>query len=121
MTSTDAEAATGSAQVSDRLELLLFLERVQEQDLARTRRWIEDEKRRRAEHARGLAARPEPPDWLLEVGLTGRSAVYVHAGTCHMAGKRSRPINADQARDALHHGPVPPCPHCRPDTALGLT
>ncbi|MFI0242990.1 DUF6233 domain-containing protein [Streptomyces sp. NPDC016845] len=54
------------------------------------------------------------------MGLTGRSAVYVHASTCHMAGKRSRPINAAQARNALDHGPVPACPHCRPGTALGL-
>ncbi|MFI7386190.1 DUF6233 domain-containing protein [Streptomyces sp. NPDC049813] len=106
---------------ADRLAQLQFLARVQERDLARTRRWIEDEERRRSEHARGEAARPEPPEWVLEVGLTGRAAVYVHAGSCHMTGRRTRPLTADQARDALHHGPVPACPHCRPDSALGLT
>ncbi|MEU6387900.1 DUF6233 domain-containing protein [Streptomyces sp. NPDC046939] len=110
----------GQSAAGDRLTQLEFLKRVQERDLARTQRWIEDEKRRRAEQARGAAARPEPPEWLLEVGLTGRAAVYVHAGHCHMAGKRSRPLTADQARDALHNGPVPACVHCRPDTALGL-
>ncbi|MFE6153676.1 DUF6233 domain-containing protein [Streptomyces sp. NPDC057889] len=105
----------------DRLAQLEFLERVQMQELNRTRRWIEEEKRRQAERARGRAARPEPPDWLLELGLTGRTALYVHVGGCHMSGKRSRSITADQARDALHNGPVPACTHCRPDTALGLT
>lgn len=105
----------------DRLAQLRFLERVQLQELARTRHWIADEERRITEHTRGQAARPTPPDWILELGLTGRSAIYVHTGDCHMAGNRRRPITAEQARDALHHGPVPACTHCRPDTTLGLT
>ncbi|MDQ8707562.1 DUF6233 domain-containing protein [Streptomyces sp. LHD-70] len=106
---------------ADRLSQLRFLERVQTRDLDRTRRWIADEERRRTERERGKAARPAPPDWLLELGLSGRSAIYVHTGDCHMAGKRIRQITAEQAREALHHGPVPACSHCRPDTALGLT
>ncbi|MFJ8826612.1 DUF6233 domain-containing protein [Streptomyces sp. NPDC102467] len=94
-----------------RLAQLEFLERVQLQDLARTRRWIEDEKRRRA-------ARTVPSGWLLELGPTGRAAVHVHTGSCRSAGSRTRSITADQARDALRHGPVPACAQCRPDTAL---
>ncbi|MEV1025923.1 DUF6233 domain-containing protein [Streptomyces sp. NPDC050264] len=96
---------------ADRLAHLEFLERVQLQELARTRRWIEDEKRRRA-------ARRAPATWLLELGPTGRAAVHVHTGGCHSAGTRTRSITADEARDALRHGPVPACTHCRPDTAL---
>lgn len=102
-----------------RLDLLRFLERVQEQDLARTRRWIADEERRAAERARGAAARPPQPDWLIERGLQKRRAVYVHVGSCHMAGKRSVAATQDQARQALTLG-VDACPHCRPDTALGM-
>ncbi|WP_037898135.1 hypothetical protein [Streptomyces sp. NRRL S-920] len=51
-----------------RIEVLRFLERVQERDLARTRRWIADEERREAERIRGLRARPPAPDWLIELG-----------------------------------------------------
>jgi hypothetical protein len=102
-----------------RLALLRFLERVQERDLARTRRWIADEERRAAERRRGVAARPPAPDWLLEQGLGGRAPVYVHVGGCHMAGPRSKGVTRDQAIRALADR-VGPCPHCRPDTALGL-
>ncbi|WP_018528884.1 MULTISPECIES: DUF6233 domain-containing protein [unclassified Streptomyces] len=45
--------------------------------------------------------------------------MYVHVGGCHMAGKRSRAATRDQARQALAAG-VDECPHCRPDTALGV-
>ncbi|WP_172629517.1 hypothetical protein [Streptomyces sp. NL15-2K] len=44
-----------------RLAMLRFLERVQERDLARTRRWIADEERREAERQRGIQARPLAP------------------------------------------------------------
>ncbi|MFF4849459.1 DUF6233 domain-containing protein [Streptomyces sp. NPDC001194] len=33
--------------------------------------------------------------------------------------KRCAPIDTDQARRALVEG-IPACPHCRPDTALGM-
>ncbi|MFD9075334.1 DUF6233 domain-containing protein [Streptomyces lasiicapitis] len=101
------------------LNQLRFLERVQERDLARTRRWIADEERRQSERIQGLAARPPAPDWLIEQGLDGRAPVYVHAGGCHMAGKRSRGVTQDQARRALYER-VDACPHCRPDTELGV-
>ncbi|MFC8124670.1 DUF6233 domain-containing protein [Streptomyces sp. NPDC057302] len=103
----------------DELAALRFLERVQERDLARTRRWITDAERREAERIRGEQARPPAPDWLIEQGLDGRAPVYVHVGGCHMAGKRSRGVTQDQARRALYEG-VDACPHCRPDTELGV-
>ncbi|WP_308034676.1 DUF6233 domain-containing protein [Streptomyces solaniscabiei] len=78
---------------------------MQLRDLERTRRWIADEERREAEHQRGIEARPAPPDWLLERGLNGHSPpVYVHAGDCWNAGKRSKGITQDEARRALADG-----------------
>ncbi|MFI6489543.1 DUF6233 domain-containing protein [Streptomyces sp. NPDC050564] len=103
-----------------RLDLLRFLERVQEQDLARTRRWIEAEKQREDERQRGIEARPPAPDWLIEQGLSGRDPVYVHVGGCWNSGTRSRGVERHQAVRALTEGGVPACPHCRPDTDLGI-
>lgn len=102
-----------------RLDQLLFLKRVQEADLERTRRWIADEERRQQEQRRGDQARPPEPDWLIEQGLDGRQAVYVHVGGCHMAGKRSKGVARDQALRALAEG-VAACTHCRPDSELGF-
>ncbi|MFJ9029787.1 DUF6233 domain-containing protein [Streptomyces sp. NPDC102274] len=103
-----------------RLAALRFLERVQEQDLARTRRWIAEEEGRAAE----IAARrppPPPPEWLIERGIDARrSPVAVHAGDCGMAGKVKRPITREQAVAALVERGIRPCPLCRPDTALGV-
>ncbi|WP_309029090.1 DUF6233 domain-containing protein [Streptomyces alfalfae] len=103
-----------------RLDLLRFLERVQLGDLERTRTWIADEERRQAEQRRGEQSRPPAPDWTIEQGLDGRAAVYVHAGGCHMAGKRSRGVPREQAWRALTVDRIEACPHCRPDTALGV-
>ncbi|MCX5052127.1 MULTISPECIES: DUF6233 domain-containing protein [unclassified Streptomyces] len=106
--------------VPSRLALLRFLERVQERDLARTRRWIADEERREGERQHGIQARPPAPEWLIELGLNRHTPpVYVHAGDCWNAGKRSRAISRDQARRALADG-VKACPQCQPDTALGM-
>lgn len=106
--------------VPSKLVLLRFLERVQLRDLERTRQWIADEERREAERQRGADARPAAPDWLLEVALTRDTPpVYVHSGDCHMAGKRSRGVDRATALRALTEG-VDACPHCRPDTELGL-
>lgn len=102
-----------------RIDVLRFLERVQLSDLERTRKWIAAEEQREAERIRGEQARPPAPDWLIEQGLDGRASVYVHVGGCHMAGKRSRGVTQDQARRALHEQ-VDACPHCRPDTELGV-
>ncbi|MFE5406394.1 DUF6233 domain-containing protein [Streptomyces sp. NPDC056580] len=45
----------------------------------------------------------------------------VHTGDCWAAAKsgRSRPATRAQAVDALGQN-IPPCMHCRPDTALGV-
>lgn len=69
-----------------------------------------------AAHTRPL---PPPPDWLLEMEINGRHPLALHTGDCHMAGKRPRPLNRDQAMRALVEG-VEPCGMCRPDTALGV-
>ncbi|WAL93962.1 DUF6233 domain-containing protein [Streptomyces sp. Je 1-369] len=103
-----------------RLDLLRFLERVQERDLARTRKWISDEERREAERARGEQARPPVPDWIVELGIgQGSPPIEVHRGDCHAAGKRRGPVTRDEARRALADG-IRACTHCRPDTALGV-
>ncbi|MFJ8827705.1 DUF6233 domain-containing protein [Streptomyces sp. NPDC102467] len=109
-------------KVLTRLDLLRFLERVQEGDLARTRRWLADEERRETERARAAAHRPPAPDWLIEQGIgQGRRPVNVHAGHCVMAPKppRVRAVTQEQARQALGER-VEACPHCRPDTELGV-
>ncbi|WP_315887796.1 DUF6233 domain-containing protein [Streptomyces sp. P17] len=93
---------------------------MQQQDLERTRRWIADEERREAERQRGVAARPPDPDWLIEQSLSRDTPpVYVHVGGCYMAGRRSKGVTREQALRALADR-VDPCPHCRPDTALGF-
>lgn len=105
---------------SSRLAALRFLERVQVADLERTRRWIADEERRERERQQGEAARPAPPDWLLDYGLNRDSMpIAVHTGDCHMKGKRARGVDSDTARRALVGG-VKACTHCRPDTELGI-
>ena len=86
--------------------------------LDRVRQQIAAVEQREAERQRGIAARPPAPDWLIEQSLNGRQAVYVHVGGCHMAGKRSRGVERDQALRALAEG-VDACTHCRPDSELG--
>ncbi|MFC9682698.1 DUF6233 domain-containing protein [Streptomyces sp. NPDC056948] len=104
---------------SSRLALLRFLERVQERDLDRTRRWIADEERREAERLRGVERRPPAPEWLIERGLDRNNIVAVHTGECWDPGKRVKPATRAQALEALRHQ-VPACSKCRPDTALGI-
>nr|WP_206326116.1 DUF6233 domain-containing protein [Streptomyces sp. N502] len=100
--------------------MLRFLERVQQRDLDRTRRWIADEERREAQRRATEERRPPPPDWLIEQSLSRDvPPVYVHVGGCHMAGKRSKGVTRDAALRALTDG-VDACPHCRPDTELGI-
>ncbi|MFG2395187.1 DUF6233 domain-containing protein [Streptomyces lavendulae] len=102
-----------------RLDLLRFLEKVQVRDLQRTRDWITAEERLHAAEATRRPA-PPPPEWLLEHGIgTGRPPVRVHTGECWDTRTRCKPTSADAARRALTEG-VSACPHCRPDTALGI-
>ncbi|MFD3749725.1 DUF6233 domain-containing protein [Streptomyces cyaneofuscatus] len=101
-----------------RLDLLRFLERVQERDLARTRAWIEAEERRLAE----IAARrppPPPPDYVVQNGI-GRGPALVHQGFCEPQGARVGAIPEDEARRLLDSDAGLACQLCRPDTALGL-
>ncbi|MFE2156123.1 DUF6233 domain-containing protein [Streptomyces lavendulae] len=102
-----------------RLDLLRFLENVQVRDLQRTRDWIATEEQHQAlETARRPA--PPPPEWLIEHGIgTGRLPARVHTGQCWDTRTHCKPATADQARRALAEG-VSACPHCRPDTTLGL-
>ncbi|GGM23336.1 hypothetical protein GCM10010129_79660 [Streptomyces fumigatiscleroticus] len=103
-----------------RPELLAFAERVAEQQLAQVRRWKAAEERRAVERERGTAARPAAPEWTVERSPGGQApAVYVHAGGCHMAGKRAKGVPREAAVRALAEG-VQACPHCRPDTELGV-
>ncbi|WP_405476457.1 DUF6233 domain-containing protein [Streptomyces sp. NBC_00009] len=104
---------------TSRLDMLRFARRIAVQQVEQIDRWIAIEERREVEHRRGEQARPLAPDWLIEMGLGGRDPVCVHVGGCHMAGKRSRGVAKDQARRALAEG-VDACPHCRPDTVLGV-
>jgi hypothetical protein len=87
--------------------------------LNRVRQQIADLERQETERQRGIQARPPAPDWLIEQGLNGGAPVYVHRGDCHMAGKRSRGVQREQALHALAAG-VDACTHCRPDTELGI-
>ncbi|MFA3840556.1 DUF6233 domain-containing protein [Streptomyces aureus] len=102
-----------------RLDMLRFARRIAVQQVEQIDRWIASEERREAERRHGEQAGPPAPDWLIEMGLGGRDPVYVHVGGCHMAGKRSRGVERDQALRAVTEG-VDACPHCRPDTELGL-
>ncbi|MFC7869661.1 DUF6233 domain-containing protein [[Kitasatospora] papulosa] len=103
-----------------RLDLLRFLERVQERDLARTRAWIQAEEQHQAE----IAARrpsPPPPDWVVEQGIgVGHQVVAVHQGWCRMAGRRVRPVPRDEALRLVAEDTGRACQQCRPDTDLGV-
>ncbi|GAB2889627.1 DUF6233 domain-containing protein [Streptomyces deserti] len=87
--------------------------------LERVRRQIADAERREAERQRGIAARPPAPEWLIDLGLTGRDPLYVRVGDCWAAGQWLRGIGREQAWRALADG-VKACPHCQPDNALGF-
>ncbi|MFE5923076.1 DUF6233 domain-containing protein [Streptomyces sp. NPDC056468] len=76
--------------------------------------------RRQAEAEHGQRSRPEPPDWIVELGIgADRTPVQVHAGDCHMAGKRRRAVSRDEARRLLAAG-LPGCTHCEPDVRLRM-
>ncbi|MGW6055411.1 DUF6233 domain-containing protein [Streptomyces sp. NPDC055189] len=46
--------------------------------------------------------------------------MYVHVGGCQMAGKRSRGVTREPAWRRLTVDQIKACPHCRPDTELGV-
>ncbi|MEU1710680.1 DUF6233 domain-containing protein [Streptomyces sp. NPDC005706] len=89
--------------------------------LARVDAKIARLREREQQQARATAtAADRAPDWLLEYGLNRDARPNaVHTGDCRMAGKRSKPVDADTARHALVGG-VTACSFCRPDTELGI-
>ncbi|MFF3207999.1 DUF6233 domain-containing protein [Streptomyces sp. NPDC002962] len=61
--------------------------------LARIDAKITAVQQRQTETEHGRRRRPEPPQWTVELGIgTGRPPIQIHAGDCHMAGKRRRPV-----------------------------
>ncbi|MGW2426041.1 DUF6233 domain-containing protein [Streptomyces sp. NPDC001709] len=105
-----------------RLDMLRFARRVVEQQAVRQLtlidRWIADEEQReRAAKAR----QARTADWLIQYGLNRTNVDAVHMGDCWAAKKsgRCRPATREQAMEALRQQ-VPACPHCRPDTDLGI-
>ncbi|WP_331733350.1 DUF6233 domain-containing protein (plasmid) [Streptomyces sp. NBC_00080] len=83
--------------------------------LTRTDAKIAAMQQRQTETEHGRRRRSEPPDWTVELGIgAGRPPIQVHAGDCHMTGKRRRPVVRDEARRLLADG-MRPCTHCRPD------
>lgn len=101
----------------ERLAQLRFLRRVQAQDLERTDQWIAIWEERAAEWVR-RAQKPAPPAWTLELDRR-EQPVLVHAAGCWTPAVM-RPINREQAIEALTRGGVPACTRCEPDKELGV-
>ncbi|MEU9737182.1 DUF6233 domain-containing protein [Streptomyces sp. NPDC048002] len=81
---------------------------------------IEALQQRQAEEEHGRHSRPTPPEWIVELGIgSSQPPVEVHAGDCHITGKRRRAVSRDEARRLLATG-LRPCAHCQPDTQLGI-
>ncbi|MEU6258626.1 DUF6233 domain-containing protein [Streptomyces sp. NPDC047043] len=77
-------------------------------------------RQRQAEEEHGRRNRPRPPDWIVQLGIgVGRPPVRVHAGDCHMAGSRRRPVSREEARRLLAGG-LRACSHCRPEAQLDI-
>ncbi|MFD3920177.1 DUF6233 domain-containing protein [Streptomyces sp. NPDC058595] len=108
-------------KLGDRLAMLRFLESVQDRDLARTRRWIQEMERLIAEQARRRPP-PPPPDWVVQYGIGGRAVrpAMVHTAQCWVPGGSMEGISRTQAIEALTSGGVPPCILCRPEKELGV-
>ncbi|WP_369276467.1 DUF6233 domain-containing protein [Streptomyces sp. R11] len=76
--------------------------------------------KRQAEQEHGRRSRPRPPEWIVELGIgDGRPPIEVHAGDCHMAGHRRRPVSREEARRLLAAG-LRACIHCQHDTRLHI-
>ncbi len=88
--------------------------------LARIDRKIAAIRKRQAEAEHGRRVRPRPPEWIVELGIgNGGPPVQVHAGDCHIAGRRRRPVSREDARRLLASG-LPSCGHRRPDRRLNI-
>ncbi|MEU6882464.1 DUF6233 domain-containing protein [Streptomyces sp. NPDC046712] len=71
---------------------------------------------------RPLRLLPEGPGWVLSyLRERGRPvADSIHIGDCRLAGKNTRPLGRDEARQALTAGGIRACEICRPDSDLGI-
>ncbi|MFE5894968.1 DUF6233 domain-containing protein [Streptomyces sp. NPDC056468] len=84
-----------------RVRHALRVERIDHKIAAVQQRQAEEEHLRRN--------RPEPPDWIVELGIASdHTPVQVHADDCHIAGKRHRAVSCDEARRLLTGG-LPGC------------
>ncbi|MFD7923640.1 hypothetical protein ACFV3R_31060 [Streptomyces sp. NPDC059740] len=103
------------------LEMLHFPRRLTQQHLAQLDNWTAEEERRQVEGARGEAARPPAPDWLVESDLVDRPS-RIHAGDCFTRGKRSCGIDRTGALHALTQGALtcPAVPPRHPPRSPGL-
>ncbi|MFD3523896.1 DUF6233 domain-containing protein [Streptomyces sp. NPDC058653] len=124
----------------ERIEMLRFLERVQLQQLAQTRRWIaraeerakgrgEGRAKGRGQGPAGGAAAASAPGagatrWTLDGGKSAFRAIHQDPKCFAVRsplGAVARAISREEAIEALTHGGLPACEVCRPDLALGLS
>ncbi|MEK9523988.1 DUF6233 domain-containing protein [Streptomyces venezuelae] len=106
---------------SPELEKLRFLYRVQLGQVAQTERWIEAELAK----VREIAARrslPAGPAFVLSYLRVGGKATAdsVHLGDCRMVSHHTKPLDEQQARQAITAGGLRACEICRPDSELGV-
>ncbi|WP_328941507.1 DUF6233 domain-containing protein [Streptomyces sp. NBC_00250] len=106
---------------SPELEKLRFLYRVQLGQVAQTERWIEAELAKVRERAARLPLR-EGPEYVLSYLRVGGKATAdsVHLGDCHMTSHHTKPLDREQARQAITSGGIRACEICRPDSELGV-
>lgn len=105
----------------EKLRFLYFLYRVQLGQVAQTERWIEAELAKVRERA---SRRPLPagPAFVLSYLRVGGKATAdsVHLGDCAMVSHHTRPLDEQQARQAVTSGGIRACEICRPDSELGV-
>jgi hypothetical protein len=93
--------------------MLRFLLRVQEQDIARTRRWIDEPEREAAAERHGEeqdAARRWPDgDWILSPRASPGARIWLPVGYCWDLRSGMITVARDQAVEALTHGGVQAC------------
>ncbi|WP_425276651.1 DUF6233 domain-containing protein [Streptomyces diastatochromogenes] len=85
--------------------------------MARIDRKIELLVQRQAGADHGRRTRPRPPDWIVQLGIgVGQTPTQLRQGSCHMAGKRRRPIDRSEARHLppTASPPAPTFPTARP-------